>query len=86
MTIHFHTKHFQELPLALDEYFMLLIYSNSLIKHDELCKQMKLSDRTVYRIRESLITKGYLKRGKRTRHPQLVFTVTDKAYLKDGIK
>lgn len=62
MTIYFHTKHFQETNLELLEYMILLMYENDTLKIVEIEKSLRISQRTVIRLRNGLIKKGYLER------------------------
>jgi hypothetical protein len=62
LTLHFHLKHFKESGLPFSEYMLLLLYEE---KQDwrvaELVENMKLSDRTIIRMRGCLIKRKYLK-------------------------
>ena len=52
MTIHFHTKHFLSVDLEILEYMLLLIYENFQPKNREIAQILKISERTLFRIRD----------------------------------
>lgn len=76
MTVHFHTKHFEEVNLPLIDYMLLLLYEQkNNYKLNELGKLLKVAERTVVRIREDLVNGGYLIRPNKG-----VFVPTNKIY------
>lgn len=81
LTLHFHLKHFKESELPFSEYALLLLYEQ---KTDwrvaELVENMKLSDRTIIRMRSCLVSKGYLKNNDEYRFE---YFVTEK-FLKNN--
>ena len=78
MTIYFHTKHFQETNLELLEYMILLMYEDSTVKIIDIEKGLRISQRTVIRLRNGLINKGYLERIQNEK--QNKYRLTDKMY------
>lgn len=77
MTIHFHSKHFENQPLPLTEYMMLMMYEQrSDISIKELMKTLKISERTVIRIRNLLTDNAYLEKSEKS------YYSTNKLYAK----
>lgn len=77
MTIHFHSKHFEDQSLPVTEYMMLMMYEQrSDISIKEIMKTLKISERTVIRIRSLLTDSGYLEKSEKSYYP------TNKLYAK----
>ena len=82
MTIHLHTKHYQESGLSLYEYFMCLLYEQREdYSRDELVALLKSTDRTITRIRQNLVTLEYLQIVGRISTSRVVhYKLTNKLY------
>jgi predicted transcriptional regulator len=80
LTIHFHIKHFRESGLPFSEYTMLLMYEQ---REDWTVIDFKdmfhLSERTVNRMRGSLMDGGFLKKVKGNGR----YSLTNKLYADD---
>lgn len=77
MTIHFHSKHFIETGMHLNEYMILMCHENcSIIPVLTLMKYVGMSERQTYRLRTNLVSLGYLKQG----DIQNEYYLTDKLY------
>lgn len=78
MTIHIHTKHYKESGLEFLEYMMCLLYEGGQdYTVRELVEFFTLSERTVIRIRMTLVQKEYLIQNHKGQ-----FVATDKLYPK----
>lgn len=79
MTVHFHTKHYQESGLNFPHYMMILFYE---LKQNWKVKELEvlftLSERKIIRLRQDLVRDGYLERVSFK-----VYKLTDKLYKKE---
>lgn len=80
-TVHFHMKHYKATGLSFMEYFMVLLYEE---KNDWSVKELEdilnVTDRTVQRMRNSLVGQGYLIKGERRSQDTRIYLLTGKGY------
>lgn len=80
MTIHFHTKHFQETNLPLLDYMILLFLEQKEgihVTRKDIMNEFKIAVRTAERIIANFVKSGVIKRVKLGH-----YTLTDKYYEK----